>query len=193
MRHNSHKHKMAGVAIDHENRDKNDFYATPLAGIMPLLRCEKFEGDVWEPACGEGAISEAFKAWGYGVVSTDLVHRGYGEGFNATGNGVDFLMQTKPRARNIVTNPPFSLLNEFIVKGLELNFGKLCLFARLQALESIDRGKIFKDNPPARIHVFSERITTYRTDYEGKGKGMMAFAWFCWDRGFAGKTTVDWI
>lgn len=83
-----------------ENREKDDFYPTPPEGTAPLLAVERFDGPIWEPACGQGHMSRVLEDAGHDVISTDLVHRGYGEG------GVDFLMEWRPRAPNIVTNPP---------------------------------------------------------------------------------------
>jgi hypothetical protein len=65
------------------------------------LSVEAFEGDIWEPACGDGAISKVLETAGYRVVSTDLIDRGYGAG------GHNFLKSTKPLAKNIITNPPY--------------------------------------------------------------------------------------
>ncbi len=100
--------RVAGVAVDRVNREKDDFYPTPPEGTRALLAVEKFEGPIWEPACGDGAISKELIAAGYNVESTDLVDRGYGQ------NGVDFLMEWQPRAPNIVTNPPFKMVAPFI-------------------------------------------------------------------------------
>ena len=82
----------------------DDFYSSPLETVTALCGVEKFAGPIWEPACGDGAISKVLVARGYDVVSTDLVSRGYGPG------RVDFLMEYEARAPNIITNPP-SLLS----------------------------------------------------------------------------------
>ena len=55
-----------------------DFYATPPEATRALLSVEDFDGLVWEPACGHGAISRVLVNAGYSVVSTDLIDRGYG-------------------------------------------------------------------------------------------------------------------
>jgi hypothetical protein len=49
--------RLAGVAVDAENRQRDDFYPTPPEGTRALLSVERFEGPIWEPACGDGAIS----------------------------------------------------------------------------------------------------------------------------------------
>ena len=66
-------------------REENDFYPTPTKVIKSLLEREKFDGNIWESACGEGHISKELIKYGYSVYSTDLIDRGYGEG------GIDFL------------------------------------------------------------------------------------------------------
>lgn len=86
----------------HGFRAPNEFYPTPPEAARALLSVESFDGDIWEPACGDGAISEVLVGAGYDVVSTDLIAYGYGEA------GVDFLTQTKARAKHIVTNPPYA-------------------------------------------------------------------------------------
>jgi len=48
--------------------------------VRALLSVETFEGSIWEPACGDGAISKVLLAAGFDVVSTDLIDRGFGTG-----------------------------------------------------------------------------------------------------------------
>src|ERR1700674_3667292 len=62
-----------------------DFYPTPPEAVRALLSVEQFDGTIWEPACGYGAISRELEAHGHSVVSTDLIDRGYGQ------SGSDFL------------------------------------------------------------------------------------------------------
>jgi len=76
----------SGIAPDKANAERDHFYPTPPEGTRALLRVEKFEGTIWEPACGDGAISRELEAVGHTVLSTDLIDRGYGTA------GVDFLL-----------------------------------------------------------------------------------------------------
>ena len=66
-------------------RQQDDFYATEPKAMELLLAEETFNKQIWEPACGEGHLSEVLKQHGYDVVSTDLIDRGYGQG------NIDFL------------------------------------------------------------------------------------------------------
>jgi len=38
--------------------DEQDFYPTPKEATQALLDREEFEGNIWEPACGEGHMSK---------------------------------------------------------------------------------------------------------------------------------------
>lgn len=180
--------RSAGVAIDAENREKDDFYPTPRDGIEALLAVETFTGPIWEPACGDGAISSVLAEHGYDVVSSDLVDRGYGI------PRVDFLMEWKPLAPNIITNPPFKYVEPFMRKSLDLTTGKVALLLRLACLEGKERGLIYRSTPLARVWVFSARLQIWRNGVaDSHASGMIAFAWFVWEHGYVGKPTIGWL
>ena len=181
-------HRITGVAVDRQNREKDDFYPTPPEGTEALLRVETFEGPIWEPACGAGSMRRVLEAAGHEVISTDLVDRGYGE------SRVDFLMEYTPRAPNIVTNPPFKMVAPFIRKSLGLTTGKVAMLLRLACLEGSERREIFDTSPLARVWVFSRRLSMQRGGFTGDSSGgMLAFAWFVWDHAYVGKPTLGWI
>ena len=183
--------RKTGVHVDKQNREKDDFYPTCPQAVYALLDKEKFEGDIWEPACGDGAISKILEEKGHEVISTDLVDRGYGKA------GVDFLMEYRALAPNIITNPPFKLADEFMWKSDALAEGKVAMLLPLRALEGLQRRKIFDTTPLVRVWVFSGRITMHRSGIVPVGKkegGMMAFAWFVWDYGNVRRTpTIGWL
>ena len=87
-------------------RAGEDFYATPAWVTEALLRHIHFRGPIWEPCCGDGAMSTVLGRHGYTVVSTDIAARGFGI------PGIDFLAcRTVPEGcRSIVTNPPYGEL-----------------------------------------------------------------------------------
>ena len=94
-------------------REENDFYATDPKAMYKLLEYEKFNQNIWEPACGEGNLSEVLKEHGYNVYSTDLINRGYAD------EHFDFLKSNNQWFGDIITNPPFKYATEFIKKSLE--------------------------------------------------------------------------
>ena len=177
-----------GIIPDAENREKDDFYPTPPEGTRALLGVEKFDGDIWEPACGDGAISKVLIDAGHAVLSTDLMDRGFGT------PRIDFLMEWQPRAPNIITNPPFKMAEEFARHALKLTTGKVAMLCRLAWLEGKERRVMFETTPLARIWVFSGRLGMQRGRQAGKGEGgMIAFAWFVWDHAHKGPPTIGWV
>lgn len=168
-------------------RPDNDYYKTPRNAVEALLKAETFIGDIWEPACGDGAISRVLEEYGHTVRSTDLIDRGYGEG------GKDFLFSTDT-ATNIITNPPFVLAEEFIWKSLSCTTGKVVMLCKLQFLEGAKRRGMFETTPLARVHVFSKRIKMARNGRDEEyGSSMLAFAWFVWEHKYKGEPIIRWI
>lgn len=164
-----------------------DFYPTPPWATYALIGNEPFEGKIWEPACGDGAMAEALSLAGYSVQATDLCAHGYGE------TGHDFLTSDR-KCDNVITNPPYNLAQKFIEKALDVSEKKCAFLLRLAFLEGAERARtIFKEHPPARIWVFSERITFYKKDAQQAGSGTTAYAWFVWDKAHVGPTELKWI
>src|SRR5207244_10840763 len=81
--------------------DGPDFFPTPSWATYALIENERLEGEIWECACGDGAMAKVLSETGNHVESSDLYDRGYGE------IGIDFL-RAKHRAKNIITNPPYN-------------------------------------------------------------------------------------
>jgi hypothetical protein len=167
--------------------DGPDFFPTPAWATRALMDNERFEGSIWECACGDGAMAQELKAAGYHVTATDLFPRGFGK------SGVDFLAATNP-VDNIVTNPPYNVAEAFVAQGLTLARRKVALLLRLAFLEGANRARtIFLEHPPARVWVFSERITFYMKGAEQSGSGTTAYAWFVWDKDATGSTELRWL
>jgi hypothetical protein len=164
-----------------------DFFPTPRWATAALVDNEKFHGEIWECACGDGAMSRVFEEARSGVFSSDLYDRGYGE------IGLDFLSPTRS-ADNIVTNPPYNCAEGFVASGMRHATRKFALLLRLAFLEGANRANtIFAVSPPSRVWVFSERITFYPKGMNPKGSGTTAYAWFVWDKDASGSTELKWF
>jgi len=167
--------------------DGPDFFPTPAWATHALIENESFAGDIWECACGNGAMSQVLSETSARVESSDLYDRGFGEA------GVDFL-GTSRRATNIVTNPPYNAAEGFVEVGLKAAERKFALLLRLAFLEGANRQRtIFGAAPPARVWVFSERITFYPEGAVQRGSGTTAYAWFVWDKDAIGPTELKWL
>lgn len=165
----------------------SDFFPTPPWATYALVDNERFDGDIWECACGDGAMSQVLEETGCPVSSSDLYDRGYGD------VGIDFV-ESKQLADNIITNPPYNSAESFLASGVRRSRRKFALLLRLAFLEGANRANtIFSRMPPSRVWVFSERITFYPKDVERKGSGTTAYAWFVWDHDASGQTELRWF
>lgn len=167
-------------------RPGNDFYPTPPEGTLGLLKVETFDGDIWEPACGDGSMSMVLESAGYNVISTDIEPRGYG-------TYGDFFLYSIPLAPNIVTNPPFRLVREFADRSLSLGCNKIALLCKLSFLEGKERGAWFPNTPLKWVYVFMRRLNMTRNGEPMTGSGMIAFAWFVWEKNYIGRPMIGWI
>lgn len=181
----------AGSSRTSTKRQALDFFVTPGWATEALLEREVFPGKVWEPACGDGAISRLFVAAGYRVRSTDLAVRRF-----SPSGGVDFLAQdTAPGVGSIVTNPPFARWTEFAAHALRLGVRKVALLSKVTSLEGIGRQRLFAEHPPSRVWVFARRVNMHAGDKVGDGPAEIqgiAFSWFVWERHHTG-TQIGWI
>ena len=185
---------LAGMSATRE-RLEHDFHVTPPDSIKRILDKEYLAGSILEPACGCGAISKMLETYypNSHIISTDLIDRGYGIG------DIDFLTHDFCiKFDNVITNPPFSLAQEFIEKALEISNDKVIMFAKIQLLESKSRYKMFLKTPLQYIYVFSDRQSPWRngSPVDEKGKkwcSAMCFAWFVFKHGYTGEPIIRWI
>lgn len=167
--------------------DGPDFFPTPPWATYALIENERFDGEIWECACGNGAMSRVLEKTDQPVTSSDLYARGYGE------TGIDFLAPRR-RAANIVTNPPYNAAEGFVASGVASAERKFALLLRLAFLEGANRARtIFGTTPPSRVWVFSERITFYPAGVTAQGSGTTAYAWFVWDKDAPTRTELKWF
>jgi len=167
--------------------DGPDFFPTPAWATFALIDNEQFEGEIWESACGNGAMSAVLAHATPDVSSSDLYNRGFGE------PGIDFLKSDR-KSDNIITNPPYNAAEGFVKSGVRLAKRKFALLLRLAFLEGANRANtIFSQTPPSRVWVFSERITFYPEGAVRQGSGTTAYAWFVWDKDAQSGTELKWL
>lgn len=167
--------------------DGPDFFPTPDWATYALIDNEKFEGEIWEPACGDGTMAKVLATNGNRVLASDLYDRGFGE------KDIDFLTEDR-FVDNIVTNPPYNSAEGFVHAGVKQSRHKFALLLRLAFLEGANRYRtIFSVAPPSRVWIFSERITFYPAGAEQKGSGTTAYAWFVWDKNSKSETQLRWL
>src|SRR5262245_5027062 len=142
-----------------------DFYTTPPEATRALLSVEDFDGPIWEPACGNGAISKVLKAHGHSVVSTDLIDRGYGLPGNdfLSAATLSHILTHRPDIKHVVTNPPYGggMADKFIGRALMLTRqtgGKVAMLLDLASLCHPDRHSKFVSSPPTAIYALDELV-----------------------------------
>lgn len=183
-------------------RPDDDHYNTPAEAVVPFARAflkrstfirRRFKGriPVWEPACGEGAISKVLQRFGCDVISTTLIDRGYGE------TGKDFMLARTLRAPIIITNPPFGILDEFVAHAISLKPEILAIFMRSKFKEGADRYRLIHSRTPHSIeYQFIERVVFFAGDTpiaDQPGWNTEAFSWFVWLRGWNGEPVTRWL
>jgi hypothetical protein len=76
----------------------------------------------------------------------------------------------------ILSNPPFSIAQDFIDHSLE-HSNTCIMLLRINYLGSIGRHDWWKSNPPTALFVLSKRPS-----FTGKGTDATDYAWFVWDK-----------
>ena len=56
---------------------------------------------------------------------------------------------------------------------------------------------IYKNNPPARVYVYQERICIAKNGdfetYNDAGANLEIYAWYIWEKGYVGEPILRWI
>ncbi len=145
------------------NAGHSDEMQTPEIAIKPLLPYLKKDWIIWECAWGGGSLARHLKK----------------EGFNVIGSrDIDFL-EHKPTSdfNCIVTNPPYSIKEQFLQRCYEL--GKpFALLMPLTALEGKRRGALYKKYG-IQLIIPNKRINFITPSGKGSGSWFQT-AWFCW-------------
>ena len=157
-------------------RKAADLYPTPPEVTVALMRFLKLprSTQIWEPACGQGDRVEALRGCGMLAYGTDIR------------SGQDFLDSWQPRSTTaacswIITNPPFSLADEFIRHAAEI--GKpFAMLLKAQYWHAAKRAQLFREIPPSYVLPLTWRPDFLFKERDGK-KGaspLMDVMWCVW-------------
>jgi hypothetical protein len=174
---NQEKLQLTGGNTIRRDRNATDFYPTPpeatialirfLESVEPIFKPNSF-GTIWEPAYGDGAMAKVFDKFGYPVFGTDL----------NMGPDYDFLKMKCPEIFSaIITNPPFSLADEFIRHAVSI-CDTVSILHKGQFWHAKKRLDIYKKTPPSYVLPL-----TWRVDFLNGAKGgrpTMEVAWSVW-------------
>ena len=159
---------MKQAMINYMQQEKNDELYTPEEAIYPILKYLDKSKIYWECTdFGESNITKILEENGFKVVSTNK-------------DELDFLNDTaKFNFDVIITNPPYSLKNEFLHKCYEYN-KPFALLLPITALEGKERNRLYKEKG-IEIIVLDKRINFMKN----KNNVWFNTSWFC--RGIANK------
>lgn len=151
-----------------EPTDSLDDFPTPPWATRALLEFLKQIGhplDVqhaWEPACNRGQMARVLGEYFAEVWATDVHDYGY-EGMSGL---VDFLMPDLEPPVGIdwiITNPPFRLGPQFILRALELAEVGVAVLVRTSFDEGAARyEELFRDMPETWALPFVERVVMWQ-------------------------------
>jgi len=145
-----------------KNNGSDDFQ-TPKEALFPLIPYLKKEWTIWECACGTGNLVDGLKEFGFNVIGTDI----------KTGN--DFLNWQPEKFDCIITNPPYSLKQEFLKRCYKLK-KPFALLLPLTTFETQKRQRYFKKYG-VQVIFFDKRINFFTPSGNGSGS-WFASAWF---------------
>ena len=124
------------------------------------------------------------------IIATDIQERASSIEFpHDVGPQYDFLsddyqLPIDTHIDYIIMNPPYSTIEPFTIRALEIAERGILMLGRLQFLEGKGRYEnILKDNPPTDIYVYVDRIKCYKNgDLSDNSSSAQAYAWFWWNK-----------
>ena len=119
------------------------------------------------------------------LIGRDVQNRGYEDFRWELEYGQDFLSDDYPDEDIdvIIMNPPYSILEPFLIRALEIAKEKVIVLARMQLLEGEGRyEKIFVDNPLTDIYQYVDRIQCWKNGEKPSGSSAQGYLWAIWDK-----------
>lgn len=183
---------MGGKFKHTKDNDGIDYYPTPPSIIRQLLEVETFEGHILEPACGDGHMVNV-------LLENHICYASDKFQYENNQHVLDFLKCENfwLRIDNIITNPPFSIKDEFLLKAKTIATKKIAFLLPLDFYHGKSRyDNIWNDRefPLKKIWVFVRRPFFQKEIAEDTyTTGAVTMAWFIWDKKHKGEPTIGHI
>lgn len=183
------------MAQRNEPADSPDDFPTPPWATRALIehvippRYQLARQTCLEPACGAGHMAKVLAEYFSEVRYSDAFDYDYGP----TRNFLTYPYETNA-VDWVITNPPFRLAEEFILRSLHIARVGVAVLARTVFLESSGRyRRIFEANPPSVFAQFVERIPMVRGRLDAKASTATGYAWLIWEREGTDQPRLAWV
>jgi hypothetical protein len=178
-----------------EPKDSPDDFPTPPWATRALIehildnKDELRNQTCLEPACGAGHMAKVLQEYFGEVQSADAYEYGYGN----VRDFLDYPYQTNS-ADWVITNPPFRLAEEFVLRAMSIARCGVAILARSVFLESVGRYQgIFREFPPAKFAQFVERVPMVKGRLDRRATTATGYAWLVWEKQDPGLPRLMWV
>lgn len=196
--HYNKKGLYVGYDKNHKEREALDYYSTPVEeveNILQVLNLPIENKTILEPCVGGGHMLQGILNYAKNIpckiIATDIQDRNCNIIDNRielkTGKDYDVISdnygQNLTNVDYIIMNPPYGVIEPFVMKMIGINCKKIIMLGRLQFLEGEGRYKnILSKFPPSDIYVYVDRVACFKNgDVKQKMASAQAYAWFVWD------------
>lgn len=174
-----------GKAYAHKSGNrKGDLFHTPKSLVWvaeDIIISEFCVSPILEPCAGDLSLSEELEKMDiYTIHTNDLYSNNCDINDNYLDSNFNYFDQ-------VITNPPFSLWDEFVLKA-KSHCKKFMFIGRLDYLTTLKRFNTGIWKNLKSVYPFNRRVD-YRTPYREDGHfhvGTMPTGWFLWDMSFNG-------
>lgn len=161
-------------------KSDHDNYETPYSLTEELMKLGLFDFNkqFCECACGKLAIVKVLEKYTNNILYFD---KNIKYGWLGKVNFLD--KQLWQKYNYIITNPPFSLFDEFVMRAKEIAKEKIAFIGRVNYFGAYQRNNNGIWKHLKEVHVFN-RMVDYRYPLREDGKfytGGLVTGWFVWD------------
>lgn len=180
-----------------EAPDALDYFPTPPWATRALL---EFLGPivdedqiVWEPACGHGHMVDVLREFPWRVMASDVFAYTPGQQVGSfVGQGPDVMPDFD--VDWVITNPPFTLAEEFVLRALGIAEMGVAMLVRSVWLEGAGRYlRLFRPHPPVAVLQFCDRVPMVKGRWDPRASSATAYSWVIWRKGYTGHTRLAWV
>ncbi|MDA9543964.1 methyltransferase [Bradyrhizobium sp. CCBAU 45321] len=177
-----------------EAKDSRDDFPTPPWATRALCehilsKSELSRMTCLEPACGRGYMARPLQEYFQVVEAADA----YAYGYAPVREFLSYPYETNSHDW-VITNPPFRLAEEFVLRALNVARQGVAILARTVFLESSGRYEtIFSKRPPTAFAQFVERVPMVKGRVDRKASTATGYAWLVWDKRRSGPPLLQWV